>query len=101
MARPIERIAVLGAGTMGRGIAHVAALAGYETQLYDVDPAALARAEETIHRNLEKGVALGKVDAVAAAGVHDRLALDTDLGAAVGRATWVESLYDLSDVGAF
>ncbi|MCB1007497.1 MAG: 3-hydroxyacyl-CoA dehydrogenase [Acidobacteria bacterium] len=89
MARPIERIAVLGAGTMGRGIAHVAALAGYETQLYDVDPAALARAEETIHRNLEKGVALGKVDAVAAAGVHDRLALDTDLGAAVADADLV------------
>jgi len=89
MARPIERIAVLGAGTMGRGIAHVAALAGFETQLYDVDPAALARAEETIHRNLEKGVALGKVDATSAEGVRDRLALDTDLGAAVADADLV------------
>lgn len=89
MARPIERIAVLGAGTMGRGIAHVAALAGYETQLYDVDPAALARAEEAIHRNLEKGVALGKVAAADADGVRDRLALDTDLGAAVADADLV------------
>lgn len=89
MARPIERIAVLGAGTMGRGIAHVAALAGYETQLYDVDPAALARAEESIHRNLEKGVALGKVAAADADGVRDRLALDTDLGAAVADADLV------------
>ena len=32
-----ERVLVIGAGTMGHGIAHVAALAGYEAQLYDVD----------------------------------------------------------------
>ena len=33
----INTVAVLGAGTMGRGIAHVAALGGFETRLYDVD----------------------------------------------------------------
>ncbi len=89
MARPIERIAVLGAGTMGRGIAHVAALAGYETALYDVDPQALARAEEAIHRNLDKGVAVGKVDAAEAEAAKGRLALDTDLGASVAEADLV------------
>jgi 3-hydroxybutyryl-CoA dehydrogenase len=89
MAREIERIAVLGAGTMGRGIAHVAAFAGFETQLYDVEPAALARAEEAIHKNLDKGVALGKVDATAALGAKERLALDTDLAAAVEEADLV------------
>ncbi len=89
MARPIETIAVLGAGTMGRGIAHVAALAGYETELYDVDAAALARAEEAIHKNLEKGMALGKVAPADAAGARSRLALDTDLGAAVADADLV------------
>ena len=85
----IVNIAVLGAGTMGRGIAHVAALAGYETQLFDVDAAALARAEEAIHKNLDKGVALGKVGAEEARGAKDRLALDTDLAAAVEDADLV------------
>jgi len=80
---------VLGAGTMGRGIAHVAALAGYETQLFDVEAAALDRAEQAIHKNLDKGVALGKVDAAEAQGAKDRLALDTDLAAAVEDADLV------------
>jgi 3-hydroxybutyryl-CoA dehydrogenase len=85
----IVNIAVLGAGTMGRGIAHVAALAGYETSLYDVDSTALARAEASIHRNLDKGVALGKVPADEAAGAKSRLVLDTDLAAAVEDADLV------------
>lgn len=55
-------VAVLGAGTMGRGIAHVAALAGHETRLQDVDAGALASALETIRANLAKGVELGKVE---------------------------------------
>lgn len=85
----IVNIAVLGAGTMGRGIAHVAALAGYETQLFDVEAAALDRAEQSIHKNLDKGVALGKVGAEEAQGAKDRLALDTDLAAAVEDADLV------------
>ena len=85
----IVNIAVLGAGTMGRGIAHVAALAGYETELYDVDKAILTRAEQAIHRNLDKGVALGKLAAADAEGAKSRLALDTDLAAAVEEADLV------------
>jgi len=85
----IVNVAVLGAGTMGRGIAHVAALAGYETELFDVDAAILARAEESIHRNLDKGVERGKVDAADADGAKARLALDTDLAAAVEEADLV------------
>jgi 3-hydroxybutyryl-CoA dehydrogenase len=85
----IVNIAVLGAGTMGRGIAHVAALAGYETSLYDVDAASLARAEEAIHRNLDKGVSLGKVEAAEAEGARARLVLDTELAAAVEEADLV------------
>jgi 3-hydroxybutyryl-CoA dehydrogenase len=85
----IQNIAVLGAGTMGRGIAHVAALAGYETELFDVDAGALARAEQTIHKNLDQGVALGKVAPAEAEGAKARLALDTDLAAAVEDADLV------------
>ena len=57
----IETIAVIGAGTMGRGIAHVAALGGYRTILEDLLPNALRRAESEIRSNLDKAVELGKV----------------------------------------
>ncbi|MEN8144078.1 MAG: 3-hydroxyacyl-CoA dehydrogenase family protein [Gemmatimonadota bacterium] len=57
------RIAVLGAGTMGHGIAQIAALAGHDTALFDPDPEALARGRERIEANLDKGVELGKVEA--------------------------------------
>src|SRR6476620_6360174 len=46
---------------MGRGIAHVAALGGYRTVLEDVLPAALRKAQDEIHRNLDKAVELEKV----------------------------------------
>ncbi len=54
-------VAVLGGGTMGHGVAQVAAQAGYPTRLYDVDPDAANRALRRIRRNLDKGVDLGKV----------------------------------------
>jgi 3-hydroxybutyryl-CoA dehydrogenase len=62
MDHPISTIAVLGAGTMGRGIAHVSAQAGYKTHLYDTSAEALKKAEASIHKNLAKGVELKKVD---------------------------------------
>ena len=58
---PIRTIGVLGAGTMGHGIAQVAALAGFEVILRDLDEASLARGMQSIERNLAKGVQLGKV----------------------------------------
>ena len=83
MANPISTITVLGAGTMGRGIAHVSALAGYETRLYDTDGEALKKAEASIHRNLAKGVELKKVDAQAAERARAALRLHQNLSEAV------------------
>ncbi|MCA1613398.1 MAG: 3-hydroxyacyl-CoA dehydrogenase family protein [Acidobacteria bacterium] len=60
-ARAVETVAVLGAGTMGHGIAQVAALSGYRVILRDVDAEALARAARAIETNLEKGIQRGKV----------------------------------------
>jgi 3-hydroxybutyryl-CoA dehydrogenase len=57
----VASIAVIGAGTMGRGIAHAAALGGYRTILEDLLPAALRKAEVEIRANLDKAVELGKV----------------------------------------
>jgi 3-hydroxybutyryl-CoA dehydrogenase len=68
---------------MGRGIAHVAALAGYGTRLYDTDGAALKKAEASIHRNLAKGVELKKVDAEAAERARANLLLHQNLSEAV------------------
>ena len=67
----VRSVAVIGAGIMGRGIAHVAALGGYRTILEDVLPAALRRAQDEIRGNLDKAVELNKVspdDAAAALG---------------------------------
>lgn len=57
----IETIGVVGAGTMGHGIAQVAAGAGYKVLLRDVDREALARGIQSIERNLAKGIQLGKL----------------------------------------
>ena len=59
---PQSPVCVFGAGTMGHGIAQVAAMAGYETRLFDVDTDALEDGIGAIRANLEKGVELEKVD---------------------------------------
>ena len=69
----IETIAVIGAGTMGRGIAHAAALGGYRTILEDILPNALRRAESEIRANLDKAVEIGKVSASDANAAFARL----------------------------
>jgi len=69
----IETIAVIGAGIMGRGIAHAAALGGYRTILEDLLPTALRRAESEIRANLDKAVELQKVTAADAEAAFRRL----------------------------
>jgi 3-hydroxybutyryl-CoA dehydrogenase len=89
MSQDIRTIAVLGAGTMGRGIAHVSAFAGYVTTLFDSFPEVLAKAETNIHRNLARGVELGKVSAAAAESTHQNLRLTPHLADAVTAADLV------------
>src|SRR5215204_1573259 len=55
----VECIGVVGAGTMGAGIAQVAALGGYETRLHDPVPKALEAANDRLHRALAKGATKG------------------------------------------
>jgi 3-hydroxybutyryl-CoA dehydrogenase len=59
----VQTIAVIGAGTMGRGIAYAAALGGYRTILEDLLPGALRKAQSEIRANLDKAVELGKLSA--------------------------------------
>ena len=69
----VRTIAVIGAGIMGRGIAHAAALGGYRTILEDILPTALRRAGTEIRANLDKAVEIGKVTKDAADEAFDRL----------------------------
>ena len=83
MNEPLHSITVLGAGTMGRGIAQVAATGGYRTCLFDVASPALQAAESRIRQNLDKGVKLGKVALETAAAAASNLSFDSDLENAV------------------
>ena len=60
-----DRIAVIGAGQMGNGIAHVFAQSGFPVTIIDVSAAALDKAVATIGRNLERQVKKGTSDAAA------------------------------------
>lgn len=85
----VGRVAVIGAGTMGRGIAQAAAMAGCETVLCDVDTPRLERALARIEATLEKGVRLGKVAGTARDAALARLALTTRATGAAGDADLV------------
>ena len=69
----VRTVAVIGAGIMGRGIAHAAALGGYRTILEDILPTALRKAETEIRTNLDKAVELGKVTQADADSAFGRL----------------------------
>ena len=70
---PVQTVAVIGAGIMGRGIAYTAALGRYRTILEDLLPNALRRAETEIRANLDKAVELNKVTAADADAAFRRL----------------------------
>lgn len=59
--RKIERIVVCGAGTMGSGIAQVAATAGYQVVQFDLNEAVLQTSRHRIYKNLEKSLEKGKI----------------------------------------
>ncbi len=83
---PIQRVGVIGAGTMGNGIAHVFARSGYDVVLCDVEQRFLERGLDTIGKNLDREVAKGKITA-------------TDKAAALGRITPVLDRAKLAECG--
>ncbi len=87
----IETIAVIGAGTMGSGIAQVAALGGYRVALYDVASEFTQRGMERIRANLAEGVARKKFDAVTAQEIQQRITPTHTLAAAAASALIVEA----------
>lgn len=76
----MQAIGVIGAGLMGNGIAHVAALAGYDVVLSDVEQARADAALKSIDKNLGRGVSKGVVTAEAAVAALARISATTDTG---------------------
>ena len=82
-------ITVLGAGTMGHGIAHAAASSGYDTRMYDVSAEQLGKGRASVATIFRKGVELGKGTAAEADAGLARLSTFTDLSAALAGVYFV------------
>ena len=93
----IQTIGVVGAGTMGHGIAQVFAQAGFDVRLQDVAPAALERATAGVSRSLDKLVTKGTLTAEAAAAARGRLSTSTDLDALAEAEYVVEAIVEDAD----
>ena len=82
MPESIHSVAVIGAGTMGLGIAQIIAMAGYNVQLYDMVPGSAEQAMIRVKENLQKGIEKGKLS-------------DKEMESALLRITLVENLNDI------
>ena len=85
----MQHITVIGAGTMGNGIAHVFAMNGYQVNLLDLSPEVLERAKATISKNLDRMVKKEKISEADKTATLDRLSLHTQLAEAVQQADLV------------
>jgi len=94
----MSRVVVVGAGTMGSGIAHVFAQHGWDTALVDSAPPALERALDGIRRNLDRQVKKGTVTSEDAARAIGRLSAAGTLDAARGTELAVEAVTEDREV---
>jgi 3-hydroxybutyryl-CoA dehydrogenase len=87
-----DPIAVLGAGQMGNGIAHVFAQAGYPVTMIDISADALARGRDTISKNLDRQVKKGTVSAAEKENVLRRITTAESIEAVKGAAVVIEAV---------
>ncbi len=93
-----DTIAVLGAGQMGNGIAHVFAQAGYPVAMIDVSRDALAGGRDTISKNLDRQVKKGTITADAKSGILDRIRTAESLEAVSGASVVIEAVTEQRDL---
>jgi 3-hydroxybutyryl-CoA dehydrogenase len=86
-----DRFAVVGAGQMGNGIAHVCATSGFDVTMIDVSAEALAKAKATIDKNLDRQVKKGALDAAAKDAAMGRIATATSVDAVKGATVVIEA----------
>jgi 3-hydroxybutyryl-CoA dehydrogenase len=92
-----RKVAVVGSGTMGNGIAQVFAQTGYSVVLADVVPAALDRARQTIEKNLGRMAKKGTIPEDQIPVILGRIATTSDLGAVDGAQLVVEAILENAD----
>lgn len=85
----MKNISVVGAGTMGNGIAHVFAQNGYEVCLIDLNESHLQQGLQTIEKNLDRMLAKGSIDAAQKSETLSRISCQTELVKGVERADLV------------
>jgi 3-hydroxybutyryl-CoA dehydrogenase len=90
----MKKIVVIGAGTMGNGIAHTAAASGFDVTLIDVAEAFLERGMSTISSNLQRGVDKGKMTADEKQQVLGRIRATSDVNAAVDADIVIEAIIE-------
>ena len=93
-----QKIAVIGGGTMGNGIAHTFAQCGHETVLVDVDDAAIGRAKATIEKNLGRQVKKERITQEDADATLGRLNFTTEVKEVKGCALVIEAIFEREDV---
>jgi 3-hydroxybutyryl-CoA dehydrogenase len=86
---PVTNVSVIGAGTMGNGIAHVFAQNGFSVQLIDVNAAQLEKAVQTISKNLDRQIAKGSLTEEQKTATLARLQTETDVKKGVAQADLV------------
>jgi 3-hydroxybutyryl-CoA dehydrogenase len=96
----ISRIGVVGAGTMGNGIAQTFAVAGYDVIMRDIQEKYLERGMTTIGRSLERLVGRGKLSAEERDAALGRIRPSTDLGEMADRDLVIEAIIENTDVKA-
>lgn len=87
-----EHVAILGAGTMGRGIAHACAVVGHEVTLRDVDEAVLAEASEAVAETITGAAERGKLAESEATAARDRVRATTDLADCADATVAIEAV---------
>jgi 3-hydroxybutyryl-CoA dehydrogenase len=90
----MKQIVVIGAGTMGNGIAHTAAASGFDVTLIDVAEAFLERGMSTISSNLQRGVDKGKMTADEKQQVLSRIRATSDVNAAADADIVIEAIIE-------
>lgn len=95
---PVQRAAVVGAGQMGNGIAHVFATSGQAVTMIDVSADALTRGRDTIAKNLDRQVKKGALEAAAAEAALGRISTATSLDAVADAQIVVEAATERVDL---
>ncbi len=93
-----DRFAVVGAGQMGNGIAHVCATSGFDVTLIDVSADALAKAKATIDKNLDRQVKKGALDQAAKEAAMARITTATSTDAVKGATVVIEAATERKDL---